>query len=101
MENVKINEVSNRLSPWKTLGCYEDGGMNDNDTYHLSMTRLLGAIRNQECFLASFSTSIPVSLTTFIQSNGLEECVFWYKRQDDPVTSFPWFFCVPQEVRFS
>jgi len=98
-DDLKIEDFPANMFPYKPIGCYEDGTTKDDENYHVSATRLFQAVVNQECILVSFNTNVPVSLCTFISLNGQEECVFWYKKPDGMVTSFPWIFLVPQEVR--
>lgn len=98
-DDIKIEDFPDKLFPYKPLGCHEDGSMKDDQKYHLSMTRLVEAITNQECFLASFTTTIPAILAIFISLNGMEDCVFFFKKPDGFVTSFPWILLVTEEVR--
>jgi hypothetical protein len=98
-DDLKIEDFPSKLIPYKAIGCYEDGTIYNNENYHLSASRLFEAIVNRECFIASFSTTTPSALSNFIVKYDMEEFVFWFKKNDGMVTSFPWVFLVPQEVR--
>lgn len=99
MEDFKIEDFPAKLTPYKPLGCYEEGSIKDDNQYHISFTCLSEVISNRECFIASFSTAIPVALSNFIEKNATEEFVFWFKKPDGIVTSFPWIFLCTNEVR--